>query len=202
MKLKIGDLELDSQSNIEFASRAPVDRVQAQLPSQSERAQQASAAFGACSAAVGLASFLGAIAATPWLGIVSGAAVLLSFGAFVNYFLIGHTAGDSSSARTEIEDDEDLGRLRRERLLGALDAQATVDELVDRLGWSEKVVLKTLQQLISRDEIEEDLALDTGVWTYRKRQLLLVEQRPLETLSLEDRIEAIQTTQHTSKVKS
>jgi hypothetical protein len=205
MKLKVGDLELDSQTT-RTAPGLPVCSESHAEPSQVSRGKQLFAICGAVASTVGLAAFIGTLVFSSWLVVLAGVSAFAAFGAFITYFLIGWE--DASRRRRAGEGDgqarsDAVSRTRQKRLLHALDghAPATVDALITQLGWREEVLLATLEVLIKAGEVEEDLDLETGIWTYGRTTRLLVDERPLNTLSLDERLEAIEHHHHNQKVK-
>ena len=75
-------------------------------------------------------------------------------------------------------------RARAERLLAQLEPgeSPTLDELADRLGWSEEATASGLAVAVQRGELIEELDVERGAWTYRASPAAAVPE-PLTTES-------------------
>ncbi len=189
MKLKLGDIEMDSESGISFGeSAAPVVAAQEQaqpvqpverqsesepradevslierLPNWSRKTYllvalvAAASAIGLGALAAGLAEAYGAMRVVPLIPVPG-----LLVAAGVALWQAARTRADSPSV-------DALARERSDTIAGHLsgrDAPASVEELMDELGWREEAVVRGLSAGVDRSLIEEDLDLDTGHWTY------------------------------------
>lgn len=183
MKLKLGDIEMDSDSGISFGESAapvaaapeqaqPVQRqpgsedasLMERLPDWSPKSYVLFALVAAASAVglgvvgVGLAEAYPAMRVVPLIpvpGLMLAAGIAL-------WRAVRGVRADSPGV-------DALASERSERLTGHLSARsapASVEELMDELGWREEAVVRGLSAGVDRSLIEEDLDLDTGHWTY------------------------------------
>jgi hypothetical protein len=176
VKLKVGDIEMDSTTGVSFdgAPASPVDNrsdytsssLQQRLPDWSRLTYAALAALciAACVGAVVATISLADNGSTFWLLPTIPAPGLV----FVTgLFVWGALVGDQQAAQ-----DGDLDALamqRCERIMAHLasrESPASVEQLIGELGWSEEAVVNGLDAGVRQDRIEEDLDLQTGQWGY------------------------------------
>ncbi|MFP4600946.1 MAG: hypothetical protein ACLFVJ_22030 [Persicimonas sp.] len=199
MKLKLGDIEMDSESGISFGESAgPTIAVQenaAQEIATQEQAQPAQpaeqlagskpesddvslmerlpdwsrktyllVALVAAASAIGLGAVAAGLAeAYPAMRIVP----LIPVPGLL--LAAGISAWRAARPRADSPSMDPLARRRSDTLAGHLSgrrAPASVEELMDELGWREEAVVRGLSAGVDRSLIEEDLDLDTGHWTY------------------------------------
>lgn len=183
MKLKLGDIEMDSDSGISFGESAtpvaaareqaqPVQRqpvsedasLMERLPDWSPKTYvlvalvAAASAVGLGAVGVGLAEAYPAMRVVPLIPVPG---LMLAAGIALWQAVRGVRADPPSM--------DALASERSERLAGHLSergAPASVEELMDELGWREEAVVRGLSAGVDRSLIEEDLDLDTGHWNY------------------------------------
>ncbi len=189
MRLKVGDVELDSESGVSFdgsAGPTPAKREREIARPHEIVVDAPPRAFWILGgASFGLATVVALLATVFqiwWLGLPA------LFGLFITVAAVamGHrTAGRGQSGEVS------GAHIDRVSVLVDRHEGIGVAELVRRSGLSEQDVARSLVELIERGEVEEDLDLDTGAWAYRKTTVLSGLQRR-ETLSAADRLTAIQ----------
>lgn len=177
MKLKVGDIEIDSRSGVLIGGSANTsNRVQpgASPPSALEVLRaftpRAYRIFGTllgvvslCAAAVVVPAVLQG--SLPWLALLS---LLPTSVAASSSFVVAHfvsSLGLHPSARDVQLTAERASRVRA-HLLSASSAE-TVEEIARALGWSNEAVAAGLVELVARGQVAEDIDLDSGHWLYR-----------------------------------
>jgi predicted lipid-binding transport protein (Tim44 family) len=73
-------------------------------------------------------------------------------------------------------------RSRRVARVLASGGQATFEDLIGRLRWTEKALIETLVHMKNTGAVEEDLDLDSGQWVYRVQEHDAVGQPAALTL--------------------
>lgn len=179
MKLKVGDIEMDSSTGIAFASTPGSNQAALHDPAQGHghpagrlremRLPALSASVYRAMAVVSLAAAVSvaALLATglvqnllligvlpPLLGVALGSAVMARWAG---------VAGQPALASTE------LGALRATRiaaLLAAATEPMTIERIAALIGWTEPAVVTGLGHLVREGRAHEDLDLDSGHWVY------------------------------------
>lgn len=213
MRMRIGDLEMDSSTGItvsgdsssaeisaESSAEIPAE-IQAEVSKKREASMLLSdmvavpqplfllAAFVATVAAVALTVF--AIHQRLWLLLIP-APFLLRFAGYAA-ILGTRNLRESRPSVNQITDE------RRAELLTAIaDRALSADDLARRIGWPEAQVLDALVALIEQGEIDEDLDVETGVWKYRRTVQLDTTPERI-ALPARERLEALQTTNSTRR---
>lgn len=190
MRLRVGDIEMDSETGVSFGGPprvAPTAAVADADVSWSARLAAAPrwvwAAVSVASASVVVLAALTAWATQVWVLVIPGLLCVR---------LCLYAAVLAAAPRRTIPNPATAGELRD--LMAAVSASgaATVDDLMGCLGWEERRVVAAIVGLVQRGELEEDLDVETGRWTYRPTAVLSgVEARA--TLSAQDRLRAIET---------
>lgn len=177
VKLKVGDIEMDSRSGISFdngpassvpASPTPADKGSGvpliqRLPNWSRRTYMVLAVL-ALSATV--ASIVGALA------LAGGGSAFWLLPAIPVPGLLFATGLCAWRAATGIDTPDEvdaLGQQRSDRLVEHLrgrQSPASVESLINEMGWSEEAVVHGLDAGVRREIIEEDLDVETGHWRY------------------------------------
>lgn len=192
MRMRVGDIEMDSSSGMSFGPPEPEVLPVAQAATKSELVRDVVAvpqpvfliaAFFAVLASMGL----GAVVAVYglWLLLIPIPFLLR----FAGYAAILGTRKRTSSKRAP------LTLTARNAVLSALEERPmTVDELADGLGWSEAQTLEAVVRLIEQKEVEEDLEIESGDWRYRR--VVQFGTAPERTaLPATERLEAVQAAQ-------
>lgn len=208
MKMKVGEIEFDSESTVSFGGReSATGGPRGDLPSKAptgearfdridRRARRILALVGMLLAGVtGALALAGTLSGQVWLLGLAGFALLAATSCLVAYLGIGLKTffGSDESGAERADSPGELGHERASRLSKVIsDEPVTVDRLLERTGWTEASLLPALARLVADGEVDEDLDLDTGAWTYRTASPeLLTAEPPRHTLSLDDRIESI-----------
>lgn len=171
MKLKVGDIELDS------SPQPPQRRREHQPPAMSERPVQSALTHGqtrgrlfglilVAAALIGGAQvYLGRLPAWGFFTVL-GALVALNVIALKAQRALEPPAVEPAPALPA----QALLQERRARVLRAIAAMgpegAKFAELERALGWVEPVLAQTLSAMIASDQIEETLDVETGHWSY------------------------------------
>lgn len=181
MKLKVGDIEMDSESGVTFAhghppaapSRPAHDRNSApyQLLGVPVPAWPASVYWAL--SALGGTAFVGMVALLPALLAQSASLALCTLlppllGLALGSAVIARGAGRKRPALASPE----THALRATRIAALLSTSASplgVERIAAALGWTEEAVVTGIGYLLARERVREDLDLDTGHWVYALR---------------------------------
>lgn len=167
MKLRVGEIEMDTESGVSFATG-----VVASGSDQSSRSEplgllvQIAGAPRWAHAIVSSGALLVAsvTAVTAWVMgwwlLLIPAAAFLRLGAYAG-FLAFAPRGAALPVRSSASQSAQV------RATVIEDGELTIDRLVAKLGWAEREVLEVVADLVSRQELEEDLDLESGHWVYR-----------------------------------
>lgn len=204
MKMKIGDMEMSSAEGIRFGApdkKLEVARLspkkEALLPeiSQTQAVVAAAAAVGAI-----LALLLAAVLLSTTLFLIPLPGLLL--------LTIGVFYAASRQEKKGLATSPDLSEVATERRLRLFQhlqkrgAPMTIEALQGELHWTREAIYSGLQGLLQQERITEDLDLETGHWVYELPSAVTLDFQDPQTLSLEDRIEALQQEHHSSERKS
>ncbi|MFW5968645.1 MAG: hypothetical protein ACOCV2_14060 [Persicimonas sp.] len=176
MKLKVGDIEMDSQSGISFGEQpAPAVDKEASPPDEPDRKETSLMArlpdwprrVYALAGVLALAAIFGfgqVYAALSDITSVWRLTPLVPIPGLLAASAVAFWRGATGAKRAEGPPADHSDRLI-EHLAGRLEP-ASVEELVDELDWREQEVVRGLKAATERDLVVEDLDLDTGHWTY------------------------------------
>lgn len=196
MKLKVGEIELDSGAPA-LASPPAAQRASSQAsPRRSALDHQRLVVVVTL---VGAAFITGA---QVLLGRLPVWGLLISLGALVGLCVALPVMGRAKQAQAPPPNDEAssapaaLCEERARRVLCAVEAMgptgASFRELERALGWVEPVLAQTLSAMVAADQIEEALDLETGHWSYKISQQVRFgwdEQEDDASVSLAQRLE-------------
>lgn len=201
MKLKVGDIEMDSQSGISFGEQptAAVDNEESPPddPDREETSPMARlpdwprkvyALFGvlALAAIFGLGQVYAALGDTTSVWRLTP---LVPIPGLLAASAVAFWRGATGAKRAEGPPVDQTDRLT-EHLAGRLEP-ASVEQLVDELDWREQEVVRGLEAAIERDLVVEDLDLDTGHWTYTTAPRI-DDQTPRRALPIDERAKRLE----------
>ncbi len=186
MKLRVGDIEMDSNGEITFnhPSQSPVPP--ANKPAAGLTPARTSTLF-----AVGLAfwAVAAALIGTFVVGPAWSLPTSVAFGCASWVFwrkATRHGQGLSSGGATAADSANPVKRtreLRIEAMLSTEQSPVTIERIARGLGWTEGAVVDGLQGLVAKQRVVEDLDLESGDWTYAiphlQRALDVVKQRAM-----------------------
>lgn len=175
MKLRVGDIEMDSEAGVTFArgnadpSRPAHDRECSpyQLLGMTLPALPAGVYWGL--SAIGLAAVVGSVALLPALLAQSVFLAMLlppMLGLALGSAVIAQRAGSSARPSLALPEAHELRATRIAALLSTAVSPLGVERIAAALGWTEDAVVTGLGVLIERERVREDLDLDTGHWVY------------------------------------
>jgi hypothetical protein len=179
MKLRVGDIEMDSRTGIVFASTHGGNQAAPHAPAR-HQAQTLESLLAGRLPALSAGVYWGLVAAS--LVAVVSVVALLASGFVQNLFLAGvlppllgvalgsavmarraGVPGQPALASTEVRA---LRATRIAALLGTSTEPMTVERIAALLGWTEPAVVTGLGHLVRERRVQEDLDLDSGHWVY------------------------------------
>lgn len=212
MKLKVGDIEMDSESGISFDGAQQSDSTD-QFPQRSDstdRLAQRSETTGSELSLDNLPSFprpvylaggllalgilaaltlgyflMAAASANAWLMLLPLPGLLLIGGFCVRQYFRQEDPSDRAGQ---------LDHRRAERIRTHLferEEPASVEQLVDELGWREEAVVRGLKAGVDRKLLAEDLDIDSGHWTYEALASGGMQPSEAKALPIDERAERL-----------
>lgn len=192
MKLKVGDIELDSGAPAMASPRADASQAP---PRHSALDHQRLVVVTLVGAAL-------ITSAQVLLGRLPAWGLLISLGALVVLCVALPVMSRAKQVQAPTPNDEAssapaaLCEERERRVLRAVEAMgaagASFRELELVLGWVEPVLAQTLSAMVAADQLEEALDLETGHWSYKISQEVRFgwdEQEDDASVSLAQRLE-------------
>lgn len=209
MKMKLGDMEMDSQTGIHYGGNSPISPVapppETQLPAAAPPAtSETDGSLPAWSRPVIKMAGIGALVAATTLLVVAWAmGFLLALFPMLVLFLIAIGtlwvgrrddlfASDDDMAMSEVELER---RKRVAALLQASKKPLSVEELQAQLEWTDQALLSTLQLMLRKELLKEDLDLDSGHWVYTltstDRSPPALEEEESSSLTVSDQLKRL-----------
>jgi predicted lipid-binding transport protein (Tim44 family) len=127
----------------------------------------ATAVIGLLLASINPLGFLGVVAFSSMISIGGGLAVM---GALKRKRAQARDEGRRALPAASATPEVIAERSRRVARVLESGGQATFEELVARLRWTEKALIEALVHMKNVGAVEEDLDLDTGQWVYRVQE--------------------------------